>query len=184
MRAITSARLPVVAAAAPRRAPGARPLRAAPRPSLVGRTQASASGVGKYLSEAASQIFHPQTDSEWEGASTRPWNAPPLFRPPHGRASWGRQQSFRCWKTFESASCSRGFLLSPYLSRILQLAPDGTPASRCMLDSKQPSRAGATAVRQLPPHRPRPSPTPPACPTPRRAVGDRVPVFFWQDRAS
>ncbi|KAL4434611.1 hypothetical protein ABPG77_002734 [Micractinium sp. CCAP 211/92] len=70
MRAITSASLPVVAAAPPRRAPGARPLRAAPRPSLVGRTQASASGVGKYLSEAASQIFHPQTDNvPWETGS-------------------------------------------------------------------------------------------------------------------
>ncbi|KAL4447476.1 hypothetical protein ABPG75_004695 [Micractinium tetrahymenae] len=70
MQAIASARLPVVAAAPPRRARAARPLRAAPRPSLVGRTRASASDVGKYLSEAASRIFHPQADNvPWEAGS-------------------------------------------------------------------------------------------------------------------
>lgn len=56
----TSRPVPCPAAAAPR--PRGPALRAAARPSV--RTRSLVSDVGKYLSEAASQIFHPQADSE------------------------------------------------------------------------------------------------------------------------
>lgn len=68
---VATARPAAALRAAPAPRPAARPLVAAPRPlSLSVRTQAVGnviSDVGKYLSEAASQIFHPQTDSvPWE----------------------------------------------------------------------------------------------------------------------
>ncbi|KAL4856753.1 hypothetical protein ACK3TF_002825 [Chlorella vulgaris] len=68
MQSIAASRGPALcrAAAAPRRP--APTLRAATRPSI--RTRSLASDVGKYLSEAASQIFSPQTDNvPWEQSS-------------------------------------------------------------------------------------------------------------------
>lgn len=58
---------PCRAAAAPR--PASRGLQAAARPSV--RTRSLASDVGKYLSEAASNIFTPQADGEpgWQGGT-------------------------------------------------------------------------------------------------------------------
>lgn len=62
----TSRPVPCPAAAAPR--PRGPALRAAARPSV--RTRSLVSDVGKYLSEAASQIFHPQADNvPWESSS-------------------------------------------------------------------------------------------------------------------
>lgn len=61
----SSARPAAALRAAPAPRPGVRP---APRPlSLSVRTRSIVGDVGKYLSEAASQIFHPQADSECGG---------------------------------------------------------------------------------------------------------------------
>lgn len=68
---VASARPAAALRAAPAPRPAARPLVAKPRPlSLSVRTHAVGnviSDIGKYLSEAASQIFHPQTDCELGG---------------------------------------------------------------------------------------------------------------------
>lgn len=66
---VASARPAAALRPAPAPKPAARPLVATPRQlSLSVRTRANVvSDIGKYLSEAASQIFHPQTDSvPWE----------------------------------------------------------------------------------------------------------------------
>lgn len=63
---VASARPAAALRPAPAPKPAARPLVATPRQlSLSVRTRANVvSDIGKYLSEAASQIFHPQTDCE------------------------------------------------------------------------------------------------------------------------
>lgn len=68
---VASARPAAALRAAPAPRPAARPLVAKPRPlSLSVRTHAAGnviSDIGKYLSEAASQIFHMQADCELGG---------------------------------------------------------------------------------------------------------------------